>query len=182
MTRSLGVAFWVAVVAGGYASTRISDDSENLSRQVSLARYFIGPTAHVRALDPTGRLRVHDPVFFRRGDGPWSQIGYVGSTSGRANEPIVLSWYDPDISADQCRLVAYRTSGRLEEVVATMMPPEKRLQMQQRLAAVMSTHGDELADAFVPLVQASLSQSLPVIEQEFRSAVERHRDDIDSAR
>jgi hypothetical protein len=60
-----------------------------------------------------------------------------------------------------------------------MLPPAKRLQIQQRLAAAMSAHGDELSAAFVPLVQTSLRRSLPVIEEEFRRAVARHRGEID---
>jgi hypothetical protein len=179
VVRSLGILFWIAVLVAGFAWPRSTKRPESEAARVSLAHYFAGPTARISALDPTARLRVHDPVFFHHQDGTWSQIGYVESTSGDADEPIMLSWYGQDVSPDDCQLVLYRTSGRLEEVVATMLPAEKRRQIQQRLAAVMSTHGDELAAAFAPLVQASLRRSLPIIEEEFQLAVKRHRAEID---
>jgi hypothetical protein len=43
----------------------------------------------------------------------------------------------------------------------------------------MAEHGEELSAAFVPLVQKSIRASLPVIEQEFRAATDRHRGEID---
>ncbi len=155
-----------------------SGDSASSASGISLAHYFAGPAAQVRAVDPSLRLRTDDPIFYQSADGQWSQIGYVDSTSAPADESIVLSWYSRDVASEDCRLVQYQNSGRLEDVVSTMLPPEMRLQIQQRLAAAMSVHGDELAAAFVPLVQASLRRSLPVIEEEFRVAVERHRDEF----
>ncbi len=113
-----------------------------------------------------------------RKDSTWVQIGHVESVSANAENQVTLLWYAGG-PPDGCRLVQYRNSGRLEDVVATMLPPAKRLQIQQRLAAAMSAHGDELSAAFVPLVQTSLRRSLPVIEEEFRLAVARHRAEID---
>ena len=45
----------------------------------------------------------------------------------------------------------------------------------------MAQHGEDLSKAFVPLVEDSLKQSLPVIEAEFQRAVVRHRGEIDAA-
>ena len=43
----------------------------------------------------------------------------------------------------------------------------------------MAIHGEELSAAFVPLVQKTVQQSLPVIEDEFRRVSQRHRGEID---
>lgn len=177
--RILGLLFWITIVAGSYAATQSADRTSTDVSGVSLANYFAGPTANVDVVDPSARLRTHDPIFYQDADGTWSQIGYVESTSEGAGGSAVLSWYTREISPDQCNLVQYRNSGRLEDVVATMLPPEKRLQIQQRLSAAMSAYGDELSEAFVPLVQASLRRSIPVIEEEFRVAIDRHRGEID---
>ena len=40
--------------------------------------------------------------------------------------------------------------------------------------------GEELSNAFVPLVQDSLKRSLPIIEAEFRLSVKRHRSEIEA--
>lgn len=177
LLRGLGVVFWIVVVAGCYAATHSASRGDSKASGVSIVSYFAGPVAEIDAVDPSGRLQIHDPVFYQRNDGTWSQVGYVESSSG---DQVKLSWYGRDVSPEECRLIQHHSSGRLEEVVATMLPPEKRLQIQQRLAAVMSAHGDELSDAFVPLVQASLRRSIPVIEEEFRAAVDRHRAEIDA--
>ena len=65
-------------------------------------------------------------------------------------------------------------------MVATLLPPEKQLRIQQRLAAAMSQHGDDLSAAFVPLVQQTLRLSMPVIEEEFRKSINQHRDEFDA--
>jgi hypothetical protein len=91
-----------------------------------------------------------------------------------------LTWYESNLPVNECELYQYRSSGSLEEVVATMLPPEKRLRIQEQLASAMSAHGDDLSAAFVPLVQQSIKRSMPVIEEEFRLAVENHRTQIDA--
>jgi hypothetical protein len=176
--RILGILFWISLVVGVYAASQSARDPATDAVGVSLVDYFAGPIAKVEALDPSSRLRVHDPVFFQGGDRGWSQVGYVESTAAGADRPIVLSWYSRDVAPEQCRLVQYRNSGRLEEIVATLLSPAKKVQIQQRLAAVMSLHGNDLSAVFVPLVETSLLRSLPVIEAEFRRAVDRHRAEV----
>lgn len=172
--RVLGITAWLAILVGAYfASTKAGSATDG----VSLASYFAGPTDEVQVSDPLGRLQVHDPIFYQNDSGTWQQIGFVQSVS-QSNE-LVISWHSRDVAPGQCSLVQYRNSGRLEDVIATMLPPEKRLQIQQRLAAAMSSHGQELSASFAPLVRASLQRSLPVIEEELRKTVDRHRDAID---
>ncbi len=175
--RALGVLFWIAIVVAAFAGTRIAGPNSHDSTS-KLTRYFTGPRATTQATDPAGRLRVHDPIFERREDSTWEQIGHVVSVSADQEHQVTLLWYAGGFP-NGCRLIQYRNSGRLEEVVATMLGPAKRQQIQQRLAATINAHGEELAAAFVPLVQTSLRRSLPVVEEEFRRAVDRHRGEID---
>lgn len=175
----LGVLFWVAVVAAGYAAKASARRGQSGDPAVTLVDYFAGPVVRVNAVDPSARLRVHDPIFYQEDTGAWSQIGYVQAAAGGPEAGVTLSWHDRRIVPSQCQLWQYHSSGRLEEVVATMLPPEKRLAIQQRLAAALNAHGDELSTAFVPLVEESLRQSIPVIDDEFRAAVDRHRSEID---
>ena len=175
--RGLGILFWIAVAVAGFAATRSAGPDSSTST-FELANYFLAARTTTETVDPTDRLRVHDPIFAMNNDSTWVQIGHVLSVSANGDHQVTLLWYAGG-PPDGSRLVQYRNSGRLEDVVATMLPPAKRLQIQHRLAAAMSAHGDELSAAFVPLVQASLRRSLPVIEEEFRLAVARHRAEID---
>lgn len=175
--RGLGVLFWIAVAVAGVAGTRSASTNSNAS-SIELVKYLITARSTTAMIDPTGRLRVHDPIFFRRQDSSWEQIGHVVSVSANGENRVTLLWYGSE-TPDSFRLVQYRNSGRLEEVISTMLPPAKRRQIQNRLAATLNAHGDELSSAFVPLVEASLRRSLPVIEDEFSRAVTRHRDEID---
>ncbi len=175
----LGILFWGVVVTCALVTAR-PRQGETTSDHISLVRYFAGPSESLEVQDATLRLRRHDPVFFQEPGGNWRQVGHVSRGHGGSSaETIQLDWYAPDVSPQQCQLTFYRNTGRLEEVVATMLPPHKRRQIQDRLAKVMTAHGEELSAAFVPLVQKTLQQSLPVIEDEFRSATDRHRGDID---
>ncbi len=175
----LGILFWTGVVVYVYGAARPTSESA-AARHSSLARYFAGPVEELAVRDKSLRLRKNDPVFFQSPGGSWRQIGYVCQGHAEASgEMIRLAWYDADLSPGQCRLIHYRNSGRLEDVVATMLPPEKRLQIQNRLAEVMTAHGDELSAAFEPLVRKTLQQSLPIIDDELRRSVDRHRAEID---
>lgn len=175
--RSLGILFWIAVVGAVFAGTQTAGPGARTS-QAALSRYFIGARTKTEAIDPTKRLRVNDPIFFNNADSTWVQTGHVVSVAAGEQNRVTLLWYE-DAPSDGYDLIQYRNSGRLEDVVATMLPAAKRRQIQQRLTAAMNAHGDELTAAFAPLVQKSLRRSLPVIEDEFRLAIARHRSEID---
>ncbi len=181
--RILGFITWVLVAVSVYYvvdSTR--DRRVDAASGLSLVNYFAGPAAKVPAIDPSANLQINDPVFSRGSDGEWSQIGYVemiASIPGEENNAIGLSWCSRDVSPRQCKLVQYQNSGSLEDVVATMLPPDMKLKIRQRLTTAMSDHGAELSAAFVPLVQTSMREALPVIEEEMKVSIANHRDEID---
>ncbi|WP_145419121.1 hypothetical protein [Planctomycetes bacterium K23_9] len=156
--------------------------------------------------DRSRGAEINDPIFYQDDAGVWRQVGYVSGrisdksderASGDGSTPkapnlgdrglgsgsgaqVQLTWYSHSVPIDECDLYQYRSSGSLEEVVTTMLPPEKRARIQERIASAMSQHGDDLSAAFVPLVQQSIKRSMPVIEEEFRVAVENHRAEIDA--
>tara|TARA_R110002049_G_scaffold27321_2_gene94293 strand:- start:530928 stop:532214 length:1287 start_codon:yes stop_codon:yes gene_type:complete len=179
--RSLGIAFWAAVILATAYFMRSSWQPTGTTGDVTLARYLLKPPAKITAKDPTKQIRVNDPVFYRDQANQWRQIGYVTKVAlQHDHSSVTLAWYLDSYAPDECRLTQFHNSGKLEDVVATMLPPEKRRRIQQRLATVMSAHGEELSAAFVPLVQETLRQSLPVIEDELRKSVAAHRNELDS--
>ena len=185
--RKIGIAFWASIVIAAAVFVKPLRTAVSDTGEMSLASYFAGPTEKVTFEDASGRLKANDPIFMQREDGSWRQVGYITgadsvSESQQVNlsQEVNLSWYASDFPATECELFQYRSSGSLQEVITTMLPQEKQLRIRQRLAAVMAENGDDLSKSFVPLVQQSLQRSMPVIEEEFKLAVRRHRDDIDS--
>ncbi|MCP4510889.1 MAG: hypothetical protein GY826_31345, partial [Fuerstiella sp.] len=187
--RIIGIMSWLGVLCVVFAGIRMEQQRVVPDTGTSLQNYLFGWPDELAVSDPSRALRLHDPVFVQQQDGSWIQAGFVQSipaslpgSEGRDGQTALstLSWHAWQTDPMTCRFLLYRNRGRLEDVVATMLPPEKRLQIQQRLAAAMNQHGEELSAAFVPLVQASLKRSLPIIEEEFRVSVKRHRAEIEA--
>jgi hypothetical protein len=116
-------------------------------------------------------------------DGAWIQVGHISEVSADQPDHLVMLWYANRIPASEAvragQFSAYQVTGRLSEVVATMLPAAKREKIRERLEQAFRAHGDEMMSSLVPIVQQSLQRSLPVIEEEFRKSTARHRGEID---
>lgn len=177
--------------ADGGPAAAVSESNTSAVRRttLSVAGFLTRQETVVEVEDPVGRLRIGDPIFLTDArPGEPEQHRQVGSVqnvieavdSENRRRLLRLSWYEPSLHPNQCQLFQHHTSGRLGEVIATLMPPAKRKRIQNRIAIAMAQHGDNLSATFVPLVRETLQQSMPVIEDEFRAAVARHRGEIDS--
>ena len=187
--RIIGITSWLGVICVVFAGIRMEQQRVVPDTETSLQNYLFGWPDDLSVSDPSRVLKLHDPVFLQQQDGSWIQAGFVQAipatlpdSGGNNGDPpsAIISWNPSQTDPSTCRFLLYRNRGRLEDVVATMLPPEKRLQIQQRLAAAMNQHGEELSAAFIPLVQATLKRSLPIIEEEFRVSVKRHRAEIEA--
>lgn len=183
--RILGFTTWAVVICLFIAGLRNEQQRITSGADDSLNNYLFGGQGEVLVSAPAGTLRIHDPVFLKQ-DGSWVQVGYVQAISAPPNDSsnsttsAILNWHSSQFAPNDCRFVLHRNRGRLEDVIATMLPPETRAKIQERLATTMKQHGQELSNAFVPLVQNSLKRSLPIIENEFRLSVKRHRGEIEA--
>ena len=149
------------------------------SPAASLAAYLVGPAEQFVAVDPTERLRRGDPVFHRSGD-DWQQIGHVQEVlAGGAANRLQIAWYDDQLQPSAFELMLYQNSGRLQDVIATLLPAAKRQKIQDRLTAAFNEHGEEVSAALLPLMEQTFRESLPIIEAEFRRSIARHRDEVD---
>ncbi|MFG0290439.1 MAG: hypothetical protein ACF8CQ_19830 [Rhodopirellula sp. JB044] len=149
--------------------------------------------------DPTGVVNVGDVVFAPRlfetgrpenGIGvqdphsvsDWHEVGYVTSVriqKGAANQ-ITVSMFDPDAWSDTATFTVHRNSGRMEDVLATLMPREKRAELQQRLKRAFELHAESIAKEIMPLIVESTRATVPIVESAMVESVERHRDEIDA--
>ena len=170
------------MVWGYRVGFRPANDSRAKRTADSVLRFVARQSKTTVLSDPLGRLAPGDPVFFQDDRGRTRQVGAVGAaTESPDGWQLQLEWYDAEIHPDECQMFQHHATGRLTEVVATLMPTEKRERIKRRIADAMSQHGERLSQTFVPLVQKTLTQSLPIIEEEFRASVARHRDSIDRA-
>ncbi|TWU41389.1 hypothetical protein Q31b_28330 [Novipirellula aureliae] len=184
--RYLGLLFWAtASVSVVYALSRnVKDRHNSIANQYSspsLVSYLTGSSEHLRVIDTSNRLQEHDPVFIPLGSGDWKQVGYVDRVfpSEHSATSVLITWYDPQFDPSQVEFEYHYSRGSIEEVLRMMLPPEKRRRIQERLAAAFDEHGKEFLHAFVPLVQKSIEQSMPIMELELQASLERHRSEFD---
>ena len=180
--RFVGLLFWIAAVVAATAAMRARPDGTRQPRG-SAMKYLVDRGSRIRVTDQSGFLRLRDPIFMTAENQDWIQVGHISAVSQDAPNQWVMLWYADGVPASEAiktaELTAHRISGRLSEVVATMLPPGKREKIRARMEQAFRAHGDELMASLVPIVQQSLQRSLPVIEDEFRKSTARHRGEID---
>ena len=184
--RSLGLFFWAtAIVLVVFAFSRsVRDRHESIGTHdssLSLASYLTGPVEHLSVVDSSRRLQEHDPIFAQLDGGDWKQVGHVDKVlASNDSEPmILLNWYDSTFDLSQVEFEYHYSRGSIEEVIRMMLPAEKRRRIQERLATAFNEHGEAFSRAFVPLVQKSIEQSMPIMEAELQASFDRHRDEFD---
>ncbi len=179
--RFVGLLFWLAAVVVATAAIRARDDDRQ--SRGSAMRYLVDRGSRIGVIDQSGFVRLRDPVFMKTDNQAWIQVGHISAVSPDQPDQMVMLWYADRIPAAEAikagQFSAHRITGRLSEVVATMLPAAKREKIRERMEQAFRAHGDEMMASLVPLVQQSLQRSLPVIEEEFRKSTARHRGEID---
>lgn len=156
------------------------------SRMVQIAEFWLGRERLLTFAAAPGLVLPGDPVFWRQTDGAWIQVGFIEAVRDEGGAPaasreatVHVRWHDRQIAPHDLRLTAHRNRGTLAEMAQILLPPEKRAVIGQLISDAMRQHGDALIEQFMPLVEQSVYQSLPVVEAEFLASLERHRDELD---
>lgn len=183
--RLLGAAFWVSclVLGGGWLVASSREGAKPLLSSVWT------PTDTVILADPTLSLSVGDAAFAKDSVADtWHQVGHVLRVNPEA-KTVTLSLYeplnleretqvwDPDQSISA---TLHRSSGKVDDVIATLLPKPKREQLAQKISAAMRAHGKEISEAMLPLVFETVRQSLPVIESELTASLKRHDAEVEA--
>lgn len=183
--RLLGAAFWVSclVLGGGWLVASSREGAKPLLSSVWT------PTDTMILADPTLSLSVGDAAFAKDlvAD-TWHQVGHVLRVNPEAKtvtlslyEPLNLEretqFWDPDQSISA---TLHRSSGKVDDVIATLLPKPKREQLAQKISAAMRAHGKEISEAMLPLVFETVRQSLPVIESELTASLKRHDAEVEA--
>ncbi|WDQ16107.1 hypothetical protein [Rhodopirellula sp. P2] len=183
--RLLGAAFWLGclVIGGGW----LIASSRGGARPLVSAVWT--PTESVVLADPTSALSVGDAAFAKDpGRDQWHQVGHVGQVNPAA-KTVTLTLYAPvDLDLDNpfwdrgqpIDATLHRSSGKVDDVIATLLPKPKREELARKISAAMREHGEEISEAMLPLVFETFRQSLPVIESELVASLKRHDAELES--
>ncbi|ELP29494.1 hypothetical protein [Rhodopirellula baltica] len=182
--RLLGAAFWLSclVLGGGWLVASSRDGAKPLISSVWT------PTDSVILSDPTSTLSVGDAAFAKDSVADtWHQVGHVLRVNPEA-KTVTLSLYEPfDLEREtqfwdpdqSISATLHRSSGKVDDVIATLLPKPKREQLAQKISAAMRAHGKEISEAMLPLVFETVRQSLPVIESELSASLKRHDAEVE---
>ncbi len=188
--RWLGAAFWISliVMAAGWmlSENRSSSESGNAGAvHASPASLILeslwSSTESIELDDPTGIVRIGD-VAFAPHDREWREVGYVSTVVRGKDAPnrLTLAIFDPHAARRGATFTVHRNSGRIGDVMTTLLPPEKRDRLQAKLAAAMEAHAEAVVHEILPLVAESIRTSVPLIESALTEAIRRHESEIDS--
>lgn len=188
----IGGLFWLAALllgSGLLGSSRADRAGRGPHPLRQLLRFASGQGRQLDAVVAGGGLRTGTPVFASAAGATWKQVGFVTEVvppapasapeGWKRSEPPTraeIVWYDPELDPLDYQLALHVRRGTLEEALTTLLPPEKRRRIQQRLAAVLEAHGEEMLEAFRPVVEASLRDSVPVLEEALKGSFVRHRE------
>jgi hypothetical protein len=183
--RLLGAAFWVGclLIGGGWLIASSRDGAQPMVSAVW------APMDSVLLSDPASALSIGDAAFAKDPErDEWHQVGHVRQVDSQA-KTATLAVYEPlDLERDRpfwnaensIEATLHRSSGRLDDVIATLLPQPKREQLAKKISEAMRDHGEEISEAMLPLVFETVRQSLPVIELELAASLKRHDAELDS--
>jgi len=192
--RLVGGVVWillaiVAVIAAGALAT---GKSTSVAR-ARLFNYWLARDIRIQRQAVKHLIMPGDPVFHRLDESNWMQVGFVESVSipsrdldgqtasvvGAGNDVnVIIRWHSSDIDPTRVRFIGHRNLGTVNETIQVLFPPEKREIIRQQITEAMREHGELLAEQFLPLIEQSVRQSIPVIESELMAAIGRHRGEL----
>src|SRR5581483_2108851 len=128
-------------------------------------------------------LAVGDPVFAANRDGSLQQVGLIARLSaqeestdclagGRTAQAVLFS-SSPDLGLP-LQAYYYSAPDSIEWVVRTLLPVERRRQIEDELMASFQEHHEEILKALQPAVNKSVREALTVLEQDLPAVLDKH--------
>ena len=141
----------------------------------AVAQYYLRPQAKLSmTLGPGVTLASGVPIFTHNENG-WTQVGHVIGT-GKQPESVGANWYS-SLPSSRFDFHFHHSDGSLAEAVQTLLPPDRREAIKRRIAKVSREYGPELTEAFRPIIERTLRESVPIVRDGIIRAVrsERHK-------
>ncbi|WP_417744420.1 hypothetical protein [Rosistilla oblonga] len=177
-TTILGVLFWSGCLVAIAIAARTH--RAEASRVTELATHFMQSRDRFRIELPDGPLRRGDAIFAQDASGQWTQVGHAISSDEAGSQPSAeILWYGSQ-PASHYGFTYCRNRGTLAEAVEILLPAERRTVILNKIAAAQRLHGPELTAAFKPIIEQTLRESVPVIQQALVRAVTAHQAEFDA--
>lgn len=186
----IGMAFWCGLlgvlwgVVGSQGRTAPATGRHYLS---ALWGYYTSPRKLELRLPPSSELSVGDPVFAVAENGVLQQVGIVVSLSheakgclprGETRTAQAVLFPSAPALGNSIQAFYFRSPDSLEAVVETLLPPERRKQIEDELAAAFQEHQQELLRALQPVLNKSMGEAWAILEQDLPSVLEKHRAEL----
>lgn len=180
--RILGLLVWLMLTL--IISGRPLHQGYMLFVEASTIHPLLSGDRYTEFLDDKNLSKIDMPIFVQE-DGRWRQAGIVDGTTDESANTCVVRWYESKLKSEtksnlEYDLIVHRSSGQLSEVLATLLPPRKREQIQQRLGEAFQQYGNDFVSDLIPVVQQTLSRAVPEIENGLKHSIARHRGEIDA--
>ncbi|MEM1227921.1 MAG: hypothetical protein AAGJ40_19710 [Planctomycetota bacterium] len=178
VSRSIGTVFWIVAVLG-FGGWMFLDTDDSTPGPWTRVRVADGPVWTLA--DPTRRLRMGDAAFTRDEHNRWRQIGDVVAVRGRDDRSNWVELRTYELGAtnlDSADWVVHQSSARLEDILGTLIPDQKRDELIRQMQGAFSDHGGEVMDVMMPILMQSMTASVPVVESALRASVRRHQSEI----
>lgn len=124
-----------------------------------------------------------DPVFLQRPDGGYLQVGHVQNHFGPPDREewthdAIVSLYESSLREqfpNGYSLEVHSASTSLDQVLSSLLTPEKQKRIATIIAEDWNAHRDELLQKLSPVIQSSLSRAVDSIESQLPRVLEARR-------
>ncbi len=185
--RLVGIAVWVALLAALGGAVGGAATSQSLGPPIrTLARFWTTASPTVSLTAPAGLVTAQTPVFHHDAAADrWQQIGVVQSVSPAEpgiDQAVEVRWFGQSLPSESLQWQAHSYRGSMNETLALLLPPPKRQRLQTLVHQSLQAHAGALATQFQPLLERSLRESLPVIEQQLMASLQQRRPELQQIR
>jgi hypothetical protein len=179
----IGLVFWcglLAVLWGAMAGPGGTTPPAGRQYFTDLWGYYTSARRLELRLPQDCDLAVGDAVFAADANGALQQVGLVVRVPGAADSGVAQAVLFPSAPKLSSPIKAFYLSApdSIEWVVQTLLPAERRKQVEDELAATLREQHQEILEALQPGVNRSVREALAVLEQDLPQALEKHRPEL----
>ena len=186
----LGTTGWLTVIISVCLSThsRLAQQSASLTKLSGDLRGWITGARNVEQAKTSVPLRIalHDPVFVATTNDRFIQAGYVSNIDGtRAHNPkyvqsaeIVIYHSVLAQFPDGCHLEYYTTPMNLDQVITTMIPPERRVEIAAMVRSEWGVHENIVLEQLEPVVKEGMNRAIRAVEAELPGIISNYQKDF----
>lgn len=186
----LGIAFWLAVIAGGWFVLRAELETQSSSvaaLSTDLQEWVTGQkVTRESTCEFAIQIALNDPIFLENEDGSFRHVGLVTNVDGTdKREAVLSSWTETQIYSSAIdampegfELKYYTTPMALDWVVKTMVPEHRQKEIANLISNEWKLQRQEVMSQLRPVMREGLRTALDAVESELPQILRSHGDDF----